>query len=85
MSTTEQELAAARIRIAYLEKLSQGQADKANQRADIIAAKDAEIARAGAQALYDAAEDIQALHPGETKNSVIWLRDRARKIEKGKI
>jgi hypothetical protein len=29
------------------------------------------------EALHAAADDIQALHPGEVKNSVIWLRDRA--------
>lgn len=29
------------------------------------------------EALREAADDIQALHPGEVKNSVIWLRDRA--------
>lgn len=28
-------------------------------------------------ALNDAADDIQALHPGEVKNSVEWLRARA--------
>lgn len=33
--------------------------------------------RAAADALLAAADDIQALHPGEVKNSVIWLRERA--------
>lgn len=28
-------------------------------------------------ALREAADDIQALHPGEVKNSVLWLRERA--------
>lgn len=28
-------------------------------------------------ALTEAADEIQALHPGEVKNSVVWLRARA--------
>lgn len=31
-------------------------------------------------ALHSAANAIQALHPGETKNSVIFLRERAEKL-----
>lgn len=33
-----------------------------------------------AEALREAADGIQALHPGETKASVAWLRDRAGQI-----
>lgn len=36
-----------------------------------------------ARALREAADDIQALHPGEVKASVLWLRDRADLIERG--
>lgn len=39
------------------------------------------VAAAKAEALREAADAIQALHPGEVKNSVIWLRDRADRIE----
>lgn len=35
------------------------------------------VAMVTAQALREAADAIEALHPGETKNSVIWLRERA--------
>jgi hypothetical protein len=38
------------------------------------------VAAARADELRAAADDIQALHPGEVKNSVIWLRDRAARI-----
>lgn len=31
-------------------------------------------------ALAEAADDIQALHPGEVKNSVVWLRARAAEV-----
>lgn len=41
----------------------------------------ARVRAARAQELRDAADGIQALHPGEVKNSVLWLRDRANHIE----
>lgn len=41
------------------------------------------IQQAKIEALQEAADDIQALHPGEVKNSVIWLRDRADRIKTG--
>lgn len=34
-------------------------------------------------ALEEAADGIQALHPGEEKNSVVWLRARAEAIGQG--
>jgi hypothetical protein len=39
------------------------------------------IADAKAEAVLKAADEIQALHPGEVKNSVIFLRDRAARVE----
>lgn len=35
------------------------------------------------QALREASDEIQALHPGEAKNSVIFLRERADRIARG--
>lgn len=46
------------------------------------AIRDAE--REGAvEALREAADEIQALHPGEVKNSVTFLRERAARIARG--
>jgi hypothetical protein len=52
--------------------------------ARVLAARIAALARdrdaLAAKALEDAADAIQALHPGEVKNSVTFLRDRATRI-----
>ena len=37
-----------------------------------------------AEALRNAAAAIQAMHPGEVKNSVVFLENLATEIEKGK-
>ena len=47
-----------------------------------LAARDADVAaQAKAEALREAADAIQALHPGEVKNSVIFLRECAREFD----
>lgn len=73
-------LAAARERDELSELLHDlnGEKDQSidQLRADLDAAK-ARADVAGRQALLDAADAIQALHPGEVKNSVTFLRDRA--------
>lgn len=47
-------------------------------------ALEARLAEEREAALREAADDIQALHPGEVKNSVIWLRDRAARIARSR-
>ncbi len=50
-----------------------------------LAARDARIrADIAAEVLAEAADAIQALHPGEVKNSVTFLRDRAATLSTAK-
>ena len=53
--------------------------------AAVVAALDlpAREREAAVKALDDAADGIQALHPGEVKNSVVWLRARASALREG--
>ncbi len=52
---------------------------------DDLAARDARIrADIAAEVLAEAADAIQALHPGEVKNSVTFLRDRAATLSTAK-
>lgn len=64
---------------AVLEAVAEPVANDAADAAYIMGFVDGK-AKGERQALLDAADAIQALHPGEVKNSVIFLRDRAESV-----
>jgi hypothetical protein len=54
--------------------------DSASARQVATVVVDAVLPLIESDALFSAADDIQAMHPGEVKNSVVWLRQRAHMI-----